>query len=143
MLLGLLEEGPECLTDISQAQLVGLAESLPIPFELFLLEVEVGLEGGTGICRCRNPGTAVVGSPPRNDTWAASTRAWLSSWERCLVSSAIVLTNSGPVTVEICRLYCTIDWYSLLRSSLRRAMNFCWSMLTFLSGGRVCLGECS
>ena len=123
MLLGLFQQGPEGLAHVGQTQLVGLAEPLPIAAQLLLLELEVGLEGAMGIRRRRHPADDVVGSPPRNDTWVASTRAWLSSWVRCLVSSSMVLTNSGPVTVEMCRLYWTIDWYSVLRSSLRSSMN--------------------
>jgi len=51
MFLGLFEKRPERLTHVGQAELVGLAESLPIPFELLLLKVKVGLEGPAGI-RC-------------------------------------------------------------------------------------------
>lgn len=51
MFLGLLEQRPERLADVGEAQLIGLTESLPISPELFLLEMKIRLERLSRVCR--------------------------------------------------------------------------------------------
>ncbi len=69
--LGLFEQRPERLTDVSQTQLVGLTESLPVTFELLSLKLKIGLESATRIRRLRNV--------PDDRGWFAPEEGHLSS----------------------------------------------------------------
>ena len=52
MLLGLLEQRAQCLGDIGETKVHGLAEPIPVPIELGLLEAEVSRERVPATCRC-------------------------------------------------------------------------------------------
>jgi hypothetical protein len=54
VLLRLFEQRSERLTHVGQTQLVGLAETLPIPLELLLLEMQISFEGTTRVCGGRD-----------------------------------------------------------------------------------------
>src|SRR5580698_2851650 len=45
VLLGLLEQRAQCLGDIGKTEVHGLAEPIPVPIELGLLEAEVSRQG--------------------------------------------------------------------------------------------------
>ena len=136
VLLGLLEQGAQGFGHVGQFERVGLGEALAVALELVGLEAQVGLEGRAAVGGRSTGGTVTMGSPPRNDTCSASIWAWESSWPTWTLSSSSTLRYSAPVMVAMWLVYCTIDWYSVPRSSLRSSTNF--STLT----SAVCAMRC-
>ena len=128
MLLSLFEEGAECLGDVGQSKLVRLGKALAVALELACLESKIGLEGEAAVSFFIDGWHGRRRLSPRKDTCSARIWACVSSCPRCSFSSSTMLRYSAPVMVAMWFVYCTIDWNSVPRSSLRRATNFFTSM---------------
>ena len=124
VLLGLLEQGAQGLGHVGQFELVGLGEALAVALELVALETQVGLEGQRGCRRPLHRGDADDGLAAQERDLFGQYLGVGSSWPTWTLSSSRMLRYSAPVMVAMWLVYCTIDWYSVPRSSLRSSTNF-------------------
>ena len=96
-----------------------MLRAISVALQLIRLQLEIELEGATGIRRIRRLGHRRARDPTEElDLFGQDRRAWFSSWVTWARNSSTVLMYSAPLMIAMCCTYCTIERNSVSRSSL-------------------------